>query len=145
VKKTSLVSAETAKLTLGFLLMCSSQLALLPTALAQASDTANLASAAGSDSSRVSSTSPRSMKVDVKMVLVPVTVTDAMDRPVLGLDKRNFALYQDSEPQEIRDGARGRLRVFQECERARRLFCGYVFEPPQARRRFDAVDCSHPG
>jgi Ca-activated chloride channel family protein len=44
----------------------------------------------------------RSMKMDVNMVLVPVTVTDTRDRPVTGLDKKNFSLYQDGEPQEIR-------------------------------------------
>jgi Ca-activated chloride channel family protein len=46
--------------------------------------------------------SARSMKVNVNMVLVPVTVTDALDRPVMGLDSRNFAIFQDDQQQEIR-------------------------------------------
>ena len=46
--------------------------------------------------------SARSMKVNVNMVLVPVTVTDALDRPVMGLDSRNFTIFQDDQQQEIR-------------------------------------------
>lgn len=46
--------------------------------------------------------SARSMKVAVNMVLVPVTVTDALNRPVMGLDSRNFAVFQDDQRQEIR-------------------------------------------
>lgn len=41
------------------------------------------------------------MRIDVNMVLVPVVVTDAMNRPVMGLEKQNFALYQDDEQQQI--------------------------------------------
>ena len=35
------------------------------------------------------------------MVLVPVMVTDVTDHPVMGLEKQNFALYQDGEQQQI--------------------------------------------
>jgi Ca-activated chloride channel family protein len=45
--------------------------------------------------------SARSMRVDVNLVLVPVTVADVMNRPVMNLQKENFALFQDSEPQKI--------------------------------------------
>jgi len=41
-------------------------------------------------------------RVDVDLVLVPVTVTDAMNRPVTSLQKQDFALYEGEKPQEIR-------------------------------------------
>lgn len=44
----------------------------------------------------------RPIRVDVDLVLVPVVVNDAMSRPVLNLTKQNFALFEDSKPQEIR-------------------------------------------
>jgi Ca-activated chloride channel homolog len=43
------------------------------------------------------------MKVKVDMVLVPVTITDPMNRLVTGLDKENFTLFQDKDRQIIRD------------------------------------------
>jgi len=42
------------------------------------------------------------MKVDVPLVLVPVTITDPMNRLVTGLDKENFQIFEDKEEQEIR-------------------------------------------
>ncbi len=42
------------------------------------------------------------VKVRVDLVLVPVTVTDAMNRPVTGLKKDNFLLFEDEKPQDIR-------------------------------------------
>lgn len=42
------------------------------------------------------------MRVDVDLVLVPVAVNDAMNRPVMTLRKQDFALYEDEKPQEIR-------------------------------------------
>ena len=47
-------------------------------------------------------THTKPMKVDVSLVLVPVTITDPMNRLVTGLDKDNFQLFEDKEPQEIR-------------------------------------------
>ncbi len=44
----------------------------------------------------------RPMKVGVDLVLVPVTITDPMNRLVTGLDKENFALYEGKDQQEIR-------------------------------------------
>ncbi len=41
-------------------------------------------------------------KVDVNMVLVPVTITDPMNRLVTGLDKENFNLFEGKEMQEIK-------------------------------------------
>jgi len=42
------------------------------------------------------------IKVDVNLVLVPVTITDPMNRLVTGLDKDNFQIFEDKEQQEIR-------------------------------------------
>jgi len=42
------------------------------------------------------------LRAGVEMVLVPVTVTDSMNRPVIGLEKRDFMLLEDDQPQEIR-------------------------------------------
>jgi VWFA-related protein len=41
------------------------------------------------------------LRVDSNLVLVPVVVTDAVDRPVLGLDKTAFRLYDDKQEQQI--------------------------------------------
>jgi len=48
--------------------------------------------------------SPRTkpMRVDVDLVLVPVTVTDALNRPVIDLPKQNFTLYEGGVAQPIR-------------------------------------------
>lgn len=43
------------------------------------------------------------LKSNVNLVLVPVTVTDPMDRLVTGLDKSNFSVYQDKEKEQIRN------------------------------------------
>ena len=39
--------------------------------------------------------------VDVDLVLVPVVVTDTMERPVVSLRKQDFALYEQDKRQEI--------------------------------------------
>src|SRR5215472_12006046 len=47
-------------------------------------------------------THTKPMKVDVDLVLVPVTITDPMNRLVTGLDKENFSLFEGKDQQEIR-------------------------------------------
>ena len=42
------------------------------------------------------------LKVQVDLVLVPVTVTDPMNRLVTGLEKQNFQILENKQPQEIR-------------------------------------------
>jgi Ca-activated chloride channel family protein len=44
----------------------------------------------------------RPLKVDVDLVLVPVTITDPMNRLVTGLEKENFQLFEGNSAQEIR-------------------------------------------
>jgi len=47
-------------------------------------------------------THTKPLKVDVSLVLVPVTITDPMNRLVTGLDKENFEVYENKEAQEVR-------------------------------------------
>ncbi|HSZ63021.1 MAG TPA: VWA domain-containing protein [Terriglobales bacterium] len=42
------------------------------------------------------------LRVDVNLVLVPVTVSDSMNHTVATLKKEDFALYEDNKRQEIR-------------------------------------------
>jgi Ca-activated chloride channel family protein len=44
----------------------------------------------------------RPLKIDVDLVLVPVTITDPLNRLVTGLEKANFQLFEGSSAQEIR-------------------------------------------
>jgi len=41
------------------------------------------------------------LRIDVNVVLVPVTVSDAMNHPITGLGKQNFVLSEDDLQQEI--------------------------------------------
>jgi hypothetical protein len=47
-------------------------------------------------------THTKPFKSEVEMVLVPVTVTDPMNRLVTGLDKENFNLFEGKEVEEIK-------------------------------------------
>lgn len=44
----------------------------------------------------------RPLQVDVDLVLVPVTITDAMNHAVTGLRKEDFVLFEHDEQQQIR-------------------------------------------
>lgn len=47
-------------------------------------------------------THTKPLRKDVDLVLVPVTITDPMNRLVTGLEKENFQLTDNGKPQEIR-------------------------------------------
>jgi Ca-activated chloride channel family protein len=47
-------------------------------------------------------THTKPLKVETDLVLVPVTITDPMNRLVTGLDKDNFTLFEGKDQQEIR-------------------------------------------
>src|SRR4051795_4749219 len=47
-------------------------------------------------------THTRPMKVDVDLVLVPVTITDPMNRLVTGLEQDNFEVFEGTERQQIK-------------------------------------------
>jgi Ca-activated chloride channel homolog len=57
------------------------------------------AAEAGTDASLRTHTKP--IRVDVDLVLVPVTITDPSDRPVMGLAKENFVVLDNGEKQAI--------------------------------------------
>jgi VWFA-related protein len=42
------------------------------------------------------------IRVDSTLVLIPVTVTDPMNRFVTGLDRENFKIFEDKKEQEVR-------------------------------------------
>jgi Ca-activated chloride channel homolog len=44
----------------------------------------------------------RPLKVDVDLVLVPVTITDPLNRLVTGLDKENFELFEGNAKEDIK-------------------------------------------
>src|SRR5690242_4609568 len=46
------------------------------------------------------------LKVDVDLVLVPVTVTDDSHRIVLGLDKENFQIFENKQSQPLQTFSR---------------------------------------
>jgi Ca-activated chloride channel family protein len=48
-------------------------------------------------------TREKPLKVAVDLVLVPVTITDPMNRLVTGLDRENFAVMEGNAPQEIKN------------------------------------------
>jgi len=47
-------------------------------------------------------THTKPLKAEVNLVLVPVTITDPLNRLVTGLDKENFQLFEGKDAQEIR-------------------------------------------
>ncbi len=47
-------------------------------------------------------THTKPLQANVELVLVPVTITDPMNRLVTGLDKENFSLYEGKDQQEIK-------------------------------------------
>ncbi len=55
-----------------------------------------------SPSDKFGDSSSNTIRTRVDLVLVPVTITDGMDRVVVGLDQRNFQLYEGKQPQEIK-------------------------------------------
>ncbi len=52
---------------------------------------------------RSAASSPASnIRVDVNLVLVPMTVTDPLNRLVTGLERTNFAIFDNNQPQTIK-------------------------------------------
>ena len=80
----------------------------LPQVFAQASDAVHITPIekiqkhAPSDSELTIASRSKSMRVDVDIVLVPVTVVDPANHPVTNLEKQNFTLYEGDEQQTLR-------------------------------------------
>jgi Ca-activated chloride channel homolog len=43
------------------------------------------------------------IRTNADLVMVPVTITDTLNRPVVGLDEDNFQLFENKKPQEIKN------------------------------------------
>jgi Ca-activated chloride channel family protein len=82
-------------------------LSLAPLARSQSSDDAHITPRHAPEIARSSGDAPlpglkpRPLRVDVNLVLVPVTVVDRMSRPVTDLPRQNFALFEGGVPQPI--------------------------------------------
>ncbi len=63
-------------------------------------ETVKPAASTGSDPSLSTHTKP--IRRDVDLVLVPVTVTDPMNRLVTGLEQDNFTVFEGDKPQQVR-------------------------------------------
>jgi len=42
------------------------------------------------------------IRTSTDLVMVPVTITDNMNRPITGLDRANFQVFENKQPQEIK-------------------------------------------
>ena len=42
------------------------------------------------------------LRTSANLVLVPVSITDGLNRPVVGLDQENFQLFENKKPQQIK-------------------------------------------
>ena len=67
-----------------------------------ARETAFVDANAHSSMQSISGTHLQVIKKEVSLVLVPVSVTDAMERLVTGLGKDNFQVFEGKKPQEIK-------------------------------------------
>jgi Ca-activated chloride channel homolog len=107
----NVIPKERVRLVLACL--CISLFLFSPFARAQSADDVHIVPRTGQDQhlpttdlSPTNDSAPhahiRPIRVDVDLVLVPVAVTDAMNRPVTNLTKQDFALYEDEKAQQIR-------------------------------------------
>src|SRR5579872_611848 len=82
-------------------LMCLATLFLAPLSKSQSGRPLQAAPPRKSKKAASGKTSADALRVDVNVVLVPVVVTDAMNRPIVGLEKKNFILSENDEQREI--------------------------------------------
>src|SRR5260370_2115552 len=78
------------------------------------------------------------MKSKVDLVLVPVTVTDPMNRLVTGLDKENFQVYEGKEQQDLRHFSSEDAPI--SLEKCRRSCCSL---PSYTDRKSTRLNSSH--
>ena len=68
------------------------------------------------------------LRLDVKVVLVPVTVSDSLDRPMTTLSRENFRVLEDGVEQNIesfsRDDGPGPIGVLFDTSRSMKAGCG---------------------
>ena len=102
-------------LVLSLFIFVTTALSLIPWAAAQSADEVHVVPRKGSvrtspprvveppggDSAINTHTKP--LRADVDLVLIPTTVTDGRNRPVTDLHRQNFTIYEENEPQQIRN------------------------------------------
>ena len=96
------------------LLLCLTVLVLNPYAASQSVDDVHIVPRHGPDKAGSEATvipaeglptldaHTKPLRAAVDLVLVPVVVTDTMNRPVMGLNKKDFTLYEGNEQQQIK-------------------------------------------
>ncbi len=80
---------------IGFLLLIGFMVVLPPAVLAQGGPTVLMST------SRPLDPSLPVLRADVNLVLIPVTVTDELNRPILSLENKDFLLFDEKQPQHI--------------------------------------------
>jgi len=88
-----------------FALLLLFQFSTSSAARAQSADEAHIATRVPVDGvapSLGAATRSQPMRVDVDLVMIPVIATDPMNRPVLSLQRDDFALYEGTSRQQIR-------------------------------------------
>jgi Ca-activated chloride channel family protein len=89
-----------------FLVFLSFAVALVPQSYSQTTDQVHITPAPpGKQAGRHAAEADayaKPVRIDVDLVLVPVTVVDAANRPVISLGKQNFELYEGDQQQVLR-------------------------------------------
>jgi Ca-activated chloride channel homolog len=88
--------------TLLRLFLLSIVLALASVAQPQSTDEVHVGAPSTAQKSKLNVPTTKRLRADVDLVLVPVTVTDSLNRPVIDLEKDNFRVYEDDNQQNIR-------------------------------------------
>jgi Ca-activated chloride channel family protein len=83
------------------LLVCLVTLAIVPSSQSQSDGPLRVAPRGESVETFPGEPRIKPLRVDVSVVLVPVVVADAMNHPILGLEKQNFVLSDNDEQEEI--------------------------------------------
>ena len=81
--------------------LCLLTLAITPSSRSQSNGPIQVAPRGESMEGTPGDTRIKPLRINVNVVLVPVMVTDAMNHPVTGLEKKNFVLSENDEQKEI--------------------------------------------
>lgn len=84
-----------------FLSLCAVTLAITPLSQSQSDSPLRVAPRGDSMGTIPGDAPVKPLKVNVSVVLVPVVVADAMNHPIMGLEKQNFVLSDNGEQEEI--------------------------------------------
>src|ERR1700719_4615328 len=77
------------------LMMCLAALVFAPLSKSQSGKPLRVTPPGKSKKTATGIARPDALRIDVNVVLVPVVVTDAMNRPIEGLEKENFILSEN--------------------------------------------------